>query len=336
MTADGTPLTRREVREREALMNPVAGQAPTAGTLPESTALRPTSVSALLFPEYTAHRLAVPEPVAPSRRSIAASTPVRSVKSSRPGRATVKPSAVTARKRPSASSKFLSLVAMLFAGALLVGTSLPANAFFGDTTEAVTAVSVSTTPDVALQTVDVSADADPSAISRDGFSVVSYQELMQATGHAGGTFTPTTGSIRWPFPYSVPISDGWGPRVAPCDGCSTFHQGVDFTPGAGTPIYAIADGVVEEHSGDSQWESFGNHVVIQHSIPGQNVESLYAHMIAGSSTLQPGDHVKVGDFIGLVGDTGSATGPHLHLEVHIDKVPVDPYAWLQANATNVP
>ena len=111
---------------------------------------------------------------------------------------------------------------------------------------------------------------------------------------------------------------------------------MDFTPGTGTPIYAIADGVVEEHSGDSDFESFGNHVIIQHAIPGQNVESLYAHMITGSSTLQPGDHIKVGDFIGLVGETGSAVGAHLHFEIHIDKVPVDPFAWLQANATNVP
>jgi murein DD-endopeptidase MepM/ murein hydrolase activator NlpD len=124
--------------------------------------------------------------------------------------------------------------------------------------------------------------------------------------------------------------------VAPCDGCSTFHQGVDFTPGTGTPIYAIADGVVEEHSGDSGFDSFGNHVIIQHNIPGQNVESLYAHMITGSSTLQVGDAIKVGEFIGLVGDTGSSVGAHLHFEIHIDKVPVDPFAWLEANTTNVP
>lgn len=235
MTADGTPMSRREAREREALMNPAAGQMPRA---PEPTAVRPTSVSALLFPEYTAHRLPQPEPVPTSRRSIAASTPVRAVKSSPRGRTPVRPSAVTTRKRASASSKFLSLAAMLFAGALLVGTSLPANAFFGDTSAAVTAGSVSAHPDVtALQTVDVSADADPSTISRDGYTVVSYQERMeQSYGKRAYSFTPTTGSIRWPFPYSVPISDGWGPRVAPCDGCSTFHQGVDFTPGTGTPI----------------------------------------------------------------------------------------------------
>jgi murein DD-endopeptidase MepM/ murein hydrolase activator NlpD len=238
-------------------------------------------------------------------------------------------------RRAKASSKVGSLVALLFAGALLVGMSVPANAFMGIASPLASTTSVADPG--AAQGVDVSASAAPSTVSRDGFSVVSYKDLMvQAYGIRTGTFTPTIGAIRWPFPYSVPISDGWGPRVAPCDGCSTFHQGVDFTPGTGTPIYAIADGVVEEHSGDSGFDSFGNHVIIRHNIPGQNIESLYAHMITGSSILQVGDAIKVGDFIGLVGDTGSSVGAHLHFEIHIDKVPVDPFAWLEANTTNVP
>lgn len=232
---------------------------------------------------------------------------------------------------------------MLFAGALLVGTSLPANAFIVEglplasaSTGTEYAATVGQAATVAPQTMAVSADADPSVISRDSFSVISYQQRMaEAYGKRAYSFTPTTGYIRWPFPYSVPITDGWGPRVSPCRGCSTFHQGVDFVPGVGTPIYAIADGIVTEHSGDTSFGSYGNNVVIQHAIPGQNIETLYAHMITGSSTLQPGNHIKVGDFIGLVGETGSATGPHLHFEVHVDKVPVDPFAWLLANATNV-
>lgn len=221
---------------------------------------------------------------------------------------------------------------MLFAAALIVGMSVPANAFIGDAVRLAATDPVTDTS--ALQTVAVSADSDPTTVSRDSFSVISYQELMAAAGHTGGTFTPTTGSIRWPFPYTVPVSDGWGPRVAPCGGCSTFHQGVDFTPGAGTPIYAIADGVVASH--DDTNYGLGNNVMLSHVINGQNIDSVYAHMLTGSSSLQIGDQVKVGDFIGLVGDTGSSTGAHLHFEIHIDKVPVDPFAWLQANATNVP
>jgi murein DD-endopeptidase MepM/ murein hydrolase activator NlpD len=57
-------------------------------------------------------------------------------------------------------------------------------------------------------------------------------------------------------------------------------------------------------------------------------------MIAGSSPLVVGQTVKVGDLVGLVGSTGASTGAHLHLEIHLDGVFVDPFAWLQANAVN--
>ena len=330
VAAPGTaPLTRREARERES------GAVPTPAAQP--TSVRPTSGAELLFPEYLAQRQPTPEAPQPVRRTVVVvPAPTRRAKAKRPrGRAGVSRELSRSPRRSHASSRVGSLVALLFAGAILVGMSVPANAFMSGASPL---ASVTGVVDAGVaQGVDVSASAAPTTISRDGFAVISYQDLMVASyGVRAGTFTPTTGSIRWPFPYSVPISDGWGPRVAPCNGCSTFHQGVDFTPGTGTPIYAIADGVVEEHSGDSDFESFGNHVIIQHNIPGQNVESLYAHMITGSSTLQPGDHIKVGDFIGLVGETGSAVGAHLHFEIHIDKVPVDPFAWLLANTTNVP
>ena len=322
------PLTRREAREREGGAPPM----PAA----ERAAVRPTSGAELLFPEQVALRQPTRATPHPARRTVVVvPAPAKRSKPKRPrGRGQVSRE-LRRRRGPSASSKLVSLVAMLFAAALLVGMSVPANAFMSGVSPL---ASITGAVDAGVtQGVDVSASAAPSSISRDSFSVISYQDLMVASyGVRAGTFTPTTGSIRWPFPYSVPISDGWGPRPAPCDGCSTYHQGVDFTPGTGTPIYAIADGVVEEHSGDSDFESFGNHVILQHSIPGQNVESLYAHMITGSSTLQPGDHIKVGDFIGLVGETGSAVGAHLHFEIHIDKVPVDPFAWLLANTTNVP
>ena len=51
----------------------------------------------------------------------------------------------------------------------------------------------------------------------------------------------------------------------------------------------------------------------------------------GSSALQVGDQIEVGDFIGLVGQTGAATGNHLHFEIHVNEVQVDPFAWLQLN-----
>lgn len=227
------------------------------------------------------------------------------------------------------ASTLLSMGAMLFSAALLVGTTVPANAFITFAADPVASqrVSVEAEP---VQTVEVAADASVGAAARDAFTVTSYADVLKAKyGTRVYSFNPTTGAVRWPFPYATPISSGYGDRVAPCRGCSSHHNGVDFTPGMGTPIYAIADGVVTaaEFSG-----SFGQHVYLDHVIGGKKVESIYGHMISGSSPLSAGQTVKVGDFIGLVGSTGASTGAHLHLEVHVDGVTVDPFAWLQANA----
>jgi murein DD-endopeptidase MepM/ murein hydrolase activator NlpD len=164
---------------------------------------------------------------------------------------------------------------------------------------------------------------------RDGYSISSRAELLRQQYTLTYT-TSWTGPIRWPFPEPVRISDGFGYRPAPCGGCSTYHTAVDFDPGAGVPIYAIADGVVREHvDGRGSW---GNYVVIEHQINGQIVVSSYAHMQRGTSPLEAGQTIKVGDYIGLVGATGQVTGAHLHLEIAVNGASVDPYEWLRANA----
>lgn len=167
----------------------------------------------------------------------------------------------------------------------------------------------------------------PSA--RDAYEVTTKAELLRQRYTL--TYSTTwTGAIRWPFPTTVPITDGFGSRAAPCAGCSTYHTALDFAPGAGEPIYAIADGVVREHvDGNGSW---GNYVIIEHQIDGQTVVSSYAHMQRGSSPLQAGDTISVGDYIGLVGATGQVTGNHLHLEIDVNGVSVDPFAWLTENA----
>ena len=108
-------------------------------------------------------------------------------------------------------------------------------------------------------------------------------------------------------------------------------MGLDLNPGNSAAIFAIADGVVVEHL-DLQY-GYGNHVIIRHEIDGQTVETLYAHMQSGSSPVNVGDVLKVGDFIGLVGETGMATGPHLHLEISIEGEKIDPFTWLKAKAS---
>ena len=136
--------------------------------------------------------------------------------------------------------------------------------------------------------------------------------------------------LQWPVDSSSPISDGFGPRVSPCSGCSSHHEGVDFDPGFGAPVRAIATGVVVE-TNNPGWTALGIHVAIEHVIDGQTVTSAYGHMQAGSMPLHVGDTVFAGEPIGLVGSTGASTGAHLHFEIRVGgTVPVDPSAWMHS------
>lgn len=183
-----------------------------------------------------------------------------------------------------------------------------------------------------VQQLEVSAESPSEPLARDDFSVTSYAEMLrQRYSRSGLSYsTSWTGPIRWPFPTPVPITDGFGQRPVRCSGCSTFHTALDFDAGSGAPIYAIADGIVREHvDGSGSW---GNYVIIEHQINGQTVLSSYAHMQRGSSPLVAGETVSVGDFVGLVGATGQVTGAHLHFELDVEGLKVDPFAWLSQNA----
>lgn len=240
-----------------------------------------------------------------------------------------------AKEAANPGRKFLTVFTLLAAPLLFVGVSMPANLFYqGD----------SITPAIAQEPAEgdvlnseqafvaSSSAASVEGIRRESWQVTSYAEVLRAK-YGGRTLTYETsgqGPVRWPFPVAVQISSGFGARVAPCRYCSSYHRGVDFVPGRGAPIYAIADGIVtqQEYSG-----GYGEHAYIEHTINGQTVLSVYAHMEGASSPLEVGDRVEAGDFIGLVGNTGTSTGPHLHFEIRIDGVYLDPFAYLQANAS---
>lgn len=136
-----------------------------------------------------------------------------------------------------------------------------------------------------------------------------------------------TANVQYPFPMGVKITDGYGLRDAPA-GASAYHGGVDFTPGEGTPIGVLADGVVTKVD-ESQGSSFGVFVEVQHEINGERITTLYAHIKPGTVAVAEGDELTVGDEVGRVGNTGISTGPHLHLEVHIGDKYVDPMYFLK-------
>lgn len=109
---------------------------------------------------------------------------------------------------------------------------------------------------------------------------------------------------------------GFGMRMHPIYKYVKFHSGMDFTANVGTEIYATGDGVVElaEYS-----PGYGNHVVIKH---GYGYSSLYGHM--EKMNVRVGNKVKRGELIGVVGNTGLSSGPHVHYEVHKNGVAVNP------------
>ena len=99
-----------------------------------------------------------------------------------------------------------------------------------------------------------------------------------------------------------------------------MHSGVDFSSGMGAPVRAAASGVVVSANYQT---GYGNAVVINH---GGGVATLYAHLSAFN--VRAGQTVTASMRIASVGSTGYATGPHLHFEVRVNGVPVDPLGWL--------
>lgn len=227
-------------------------------------------------------------------------------------------------------SNLATIGAMAGVGLILISTTVPANAFSRPETSV--SASASSATEAKTQELEVKAAAAP-ALVRDDYTVVSPVRKVEAqAGTRGYTFTnSSTAAVQWPFPGGSPITSGFGPRqVAGCGFCSTYHQGLDFTPGSGVPIHAIAAGTVS--AAIPSGSGLGHHVIVDHVVNGQRVQTKYGHMLSGSMKVTAGQTVAVGQVLGAVGSTGASTGAHLHFEVHLDGTPVDPFAWLQANA----
>lgn len=100
-------------------------------------------------------------------------------------------------------------------------------------------------------------------------------------------------------------------------GFSWYHSGADLVAPTGTPIYPIMAGVVEAVNYDPF--GFGRHVIVKHD---EGYESIYGHM--SQPEVKVGEKVGLNTKLGLSGSTGFSTGPHLHIEIHLNGVPVDP------------
>jgi len=125
------------------------------------------------------------------------------------------------------------------------------------------------------------------------------------------------GFMRFPTAKQYRVSSNFNPhRLNPVTGRVAPHKGVDFAIPLGTPVLAVGDGevIVAKRSGGA-----GNYVAIRH---GRQYMTRYMHM--KKLLVKPGDKVKRGERIGLTGNTGRSTGPHLHFEVWINNQAVNP------------
>ena len=116
-----------------------------------------------------------------------------------------------------------------------------------------------------------------------------------------------------PLPDNWEVSSGVGNRVHPTQGTVKPHNGVDIVVPVGTPVTAARDGkvIISKVNKGGLQSGYGNYVVIEHD---DGSTTLYAHL--SERTVKFDQEVKAGDPIGLSGNTGESTGPHLHFEVN--------------------
>lgn len=115
----------------------------------------------------------------------------------------------------------------------------------------------------------------------------------------------------------IALASGFGMRIHPVYKVFKMHTGVDFAASIGTPIYATADGTIDK--AEVNFSGFGKVIEIDH---GFGYRTRYAHM--HGFTVREGQQIKRGDLIGYVGNTGLSTAPHLHYEVFVNGIHVNP------------
>lgn len=237
-------------------------------------------------------------------------------------------------KRAAAASFSVSVMGIV--GLLTVATTTPAEAVAAATgttpavleTEAPASTDLSVDPDEIQAYVAPPTTQNAEITRSENYSMVTMADLAAASGiqnFSNFFVNDPTAAIQWPFAVGVPISYGFGMRSG------RMHEGVDFTPGAGSPIQAIADGTVRVAT--ESGGAYGVHVIIDHEIDGQLVSSHYAHMQYGSLQVEPGQQVTVGTVLGKTGNTGRSFGAHTHFELLLGgTTAIDPLPWLREHA----
>lgn len=184
-----------------------------------------------------------------------------------------------------------------------------------------TPMTLATSDDVSQQQV---------ANSIDTFNILRSEALSGQVSHAlAGGLTTDFAAGDWSelagapslWPVEGRVASSFGEREDPINGEGAFHAGIDIDAPYGTPVRATADGDIGIAAMAS---GYGREVAIDH---GHNLMTIYGHLSA--IAVVAGQHVTRGQVIGYVGQSGRATGPHLHYEVRVHGVPVNPHKYLR-------
>ena len=121
------------------------------------------------------------------------------------------------------------------------------------------------------------------------------------------------------WPVQGKITSQFGKR-----GWMSFHSGIDIAAPKGTPVMAVADGlvIISAHSLDG-YSGYGKVIIIEH---GDGIKTLYAHN--KNNLVEIGECIREGEIIAEVGSSGNASGSHLHFEIRKDRKPVNPLKYL--------
>ncbi len=157
-------------------------------------------------------------------------------------------------------------------------------------------------------------------------------DRLRNEGASGGGGGGTVSGAGWARPHGGHISSPFGPRIPSCANgkcASKNHRGIDLANGCGAFIYAASSGRVDAAFDNG---GYGNYIRIQH---GNGLATGYAHIRPDGYLVMNGDDVSAGQAIAYAGNTGNSFGCHLHFEVYVNGVTVDPLVFLAARGVSL-
>ena len=212
--------------------------------------------------------------------------------------------------------------------------ALQASAFTGNAARQLGALDAQTKAAIAMVNGIITATGiNPKRLVRPQAALTTPQAVDQAAAlHEDLQHLQSLSAFLDKMPLAPPVarmtlSSPFGYRPNPWTGIREFHAGIDLRGPEGTPVYATAPGIVDF----AGWETgYGQIVVLDH---GYGLSTRYSHL--GRILVQPGERVALHQQIGLLGNTGWSTGPHLLYETRLDGEPENPLNFLKVNENGV-